>query len=119
MKTERPHEKLLAWQKSMDLVVVIYSLTDSFPKHEMYGLTSQMRRAAVSVPSNIAEGAAGRSKDQFKNHLSIALGSLCELETQLEIACRIGYLAETKTPDITRQLSECNALIAGLKNSIT
>ena len=100
MKTVRPHKKLLAWQKSMDLVVVIYSLTDSFPKHEIYGLSSQMRRASVSVPSNIAEGAAGRSKDQFRNHLSIALGSLSELETQLEIAQRINYLPAEKTESI-------------------
>jgi four helix bundle protein len=119
MKTERPHKKLLAWQKSMDLVVIIYSLTDSFPKHEVYGLTSQMRRAAVSVPSNVAEGAAGRSKDQFRNHLSIALGSLSELETQLEIAYRIGYLQQAKVKPTVRQLAECTALIAGLKNSIT
>ncbi len=119
MKTERPHKKLLAWQKSMDLVVAIYSLTESFPKHEIYGLTSQMRRAAVSVPSNIAEGAAGRSKDQFRNHLSIAQGSLSELETRLEIACRIGYLPQTNLGTISPQLAECSALLAGLKNSIT
>lgn len=119
MKSERPHKKLLAWQKSMDLVVAIYSLTDSFPKHEIYGITSQMRRASVSVPSNIAEGASGRSKDQFRHHLSISLGSLSELETQLEIAGRIGYLTREKVEAITAQLSECSALVAGLKNSIS
>jgi len=119
MKTERPHKKLLAWQKSMDLVVLIYSLTESFPRHEIYGLTGQMRRAAVPVPSNIAEGLAGRSKDQFRNHLSTALGSLSELETQLEIACCIGYLPQARFETTVQQSAECTALIAGLKNTIT
>jgi len=72
----KPHKKLIAWSKSMDLVEKIYELTRSFPKEEIYGLTSQLRRAAISVPSNIAEGAADRSPVQFKNYLSVALGSL-------------------------------------------
>lgn len=75
----KPHKKLLAWQKSMDLVEEIYDLTKRFPREEVYGLTSQLRRAAISVPSNIAEGAAGRSPVQFKNYLSVAIGSLNEL----------------------------------------
>ena len=76
---EKPHKRLLAWQRSMNLVVLIYDLTRSFPKEETDGLTSQMRRAAVSAPANIAEGASGRSDDQFRNFLSIAIGSLNEL----------------------------------------
>ena len=72
----KPHKKLIAWSKSMDLVEKIYELTRSFPKEEIYGLTSQLRRATISVPSNIAEGAADRSPVQFKNYLSVALGSL-------------------------------------------
>ena len=90
---EKPHKNLIAWQKSMDLVVLVYKLTESFPKHELYGLVSQMRRAAVSGPSNISKDAAGRSKYQFKIFLGIAIGSLNELGTQLEISRRIGYLA--------------------------
>ena len=86
---EKPHKKLIAWQKSMELVVLIYRITAKFPKEETYGLVSQMRRASVSGPSNIAEGAADRSKDQFRNFLSIAIGSLNELNTQLEISFRI------------------------------
>src|SRR5687767_10936139 len=81
---EKPHKRLIAWQKSMELVVVIYEITKTFPKDETYGLVSQMRRAAVSGPSNIAEGAADRSRDQFKNFLRTAIGSLNELNTQLE-----------------------------------
>jgi four helix bundle protein len=86
---EKPHKRLVAWQKNMELVVLIYDLTKRFPREEIYGLTSQLRRAAVSVPSNISEGAAGRSNDQFKNFLGIAVGSLNEVSTQLEIASGI------------------------------
>jgi four helix bundle protein len=75
----KPHKKLVAWQKSMDLVEKIYELSKRFPRDEVYGLTSQVRRAAVSVPSNIAEGAAGRSSVQFRNYLSVAIGSLNNL----------------------------------------
>jgi four helix bundle protein len=93
---KKPHKRLLAWQKSMDLVVEIYELTKTFPRDEIYGLTSQLRRASVSVPSNISEGAAGRSVTQFRNFLSVALGSLNEISTQLEIAHRVGYLDLSK-----------------------
>ena len=88
----KPHKKPIAWRKSMGLVEKIYDLTKKFPREEVYGLSSQMRRAAISAPSNIAEGAAGRSSVQFRNYLSVAIGSLNELATQLEIAHRIGYL---------------------------
>lgn len=96
----KPHKKLVAWQKSMNLVETIYGLSRRRPRDEIYGLTSQLRRAAVSVPSNIAEGAAGRSPVQFRNYLSVAIGSLNELDTQLEIAQRIGYL----DPQLLRRL---------------
>jgi four helix bundle protein len=115
---EKPHKRLIAWQKSMDLVVLIYELTKSFPREETYGLTSQMRRAAVSAPSNIAEGAADRSKDQFRNFLRTAVGSLNELNTQLEIAFRIGYLDETSHTSAQQLLDECLAVTFGLKRSL-
>src|ERR1043166_3864839 len=92
----KPHKRLVAWQKSMDLVERVYEVSKKLPRDEIYGLTSQLRRAAVSVPSNIAEGAAGRSPGQFKNYLSVAIGSLNEIATQLEIAKRIGYLDSVK-----------------------
>lgn len=114
----KPHKKLIAWQKSMDLVVLIYNLTDSFPKSETYGLVSQMRRAAVSAPSNIAEGAADRSKEQFKNFLSIAIGSLNELNTQLEIAFRINYLDKDNHDKVQNLLDERLAVTYGLKKSV-
>ncbi|MCA1613596.1 MAG: four helix bundle protein [Acidobacteria bacterium] len=119
MSIDKPHKRLLAWQKGMDLVVMLYELTKSFPKEEIYGLTSQIRRAAVSVPSNISEGAAGRSADQFKNFLSIAIGSLNEVSTQLEIANRIGYTNATKYNEAQSLIDECLALTYGLRKKLT
>ena len=88
----RNHKDLNVWKKSIDLVDIIYKMTKSFPKEELYCLTSQIRRSAISVPSNIAEGAARSSKKEFIQFLYIALGSLSELETQIIIANRQGYL---------------------------
>src|SRR6266446_9707604 len=84
---------LVAWQKAMDLVEQVYKLTKSFPREELYGLTSQLRRAAISIPSNIAEGHCRNGSREFVHHLSIALGSLGETETQIMIAQRLGYIA--------------------------
>ncbi len=85
------HRDLIVWKKAMELVVKIYHLTQIFPKDEIYGLTSQMRRAAVSIPSNIAEGRRRQSDSEFKHFLNIAFGSGAELETQLEIAKALGF----------------------------
>lgn len=115
---EKPHKRLIAWQKCRDLVVLIYEITKRFPKEETYGLVSQMRRAAISGPSNIAEGAADRSKDQFRNFLRTAIGSLNELNTQLEIANRIGYLNEDRHDKAQGLLDECLAVTFGLKKSL-
>jgi four helix bundle protein len=92
MDTPTTHRDLLAWREAMALVEVVYRDTASLPKEEMYGLTAQIRRAAVSVPSNIAEGAARNSSGELVQFLGIACGSLAELETQLELAIRLGYL---------------------------
>jgi len=114
----KPHKKLIAWRKSMDLVETIYDLTKRFPREEVYGLSSQMRRAAISAPSNIAEGAAGRSSVQFRNYLSVAIGSLNELATQLEIAHRIGYLDVATFEDAESLADECLAVTYGLRKSL-
>lgn len=90
------HKDLRVWQESMDLVVSVYRLTDLFPQKERFSLTDQMRRAAVSIPSNIAEGAGRKSKKEWIYFLHVSLGSLAELETQLEISRRLNYIAETK-----------------------
>ena len=94
------HERLDAWKESMRLVKAIYELTQSFPQEERYGLTQQMRRAAVSIPSNLAEGAARDGKKEYSYFINIARGSLAELDTQLKIGKMLGY-----TKDIT-ELSE-------------
>ncbi len=91
----RPHEKLAVWQRAIELVVRIYKLTESFPKEEKFGLISQIRRAAVSIPANIAEGAARQSSKEFCYFLSNAQGSVSELATELVIARRLGYVAES------------------------
>ncbi len=103
----------------MDLVVVIYELTSNFPKEETYGLTSQLRRAAISIPSNIAEGACDRSVDQFRNFLSISIGSLNEINTQLELAMRVGYINQPKHDEVQSLIDECLAVTYGLKRSLT
>lgn len=107
-----------AWKMSMDLVIKIYKVTETFPKQEQYGLTSQIRRASVSVPSNIAEGAVGRTTNHFANYLSISLGSLSELDTQTELAYRLDFLKESEYDAICSQIDRCKALIFGLKNSL-
>jgi four helix bundle protein len=93
---KRPHASLLVWQDAMELVELIYAFSGSFPDHERFGLTAQIRRAAVSIPSNIAEGAARRSTPEFRRFLSMARGSLSELDTQCQIAARLKY-GETPT----------------------
>lgn len=118
MKHPKPHKNLLAWQKAMDLVVNIYRITESFPPEERYNLTSQLRRAAVSVPSNIAEGAADRSKAQFINYLSTAIGSLSELDTQIEIVHRLNYVSEEDATSLLEKIDQCQAITWGLKRSI-
>jgi four helix bundle protein len=116
---EKPHQKLLRWQKSVELTVLIYKLTGTFPREETYGLTSQIRRAAVSAPANISEGAADRSRDEFRNFLRIAIGSLNELGTLLEISRRVGYLGTKDFADAQKLLDECLALTFGLRKSLS
>lgn len=88
----KSYQDLDVWQKAMDLVVMCYKLCKKFPKHEVYGLASQLQRAAVSVPANIAEGRQRQHVKEFIQHLSIAYGSLAELETHIQIAGRLGYI---------------------------
>ncbi|MCX2837428.1 four helix bundle protein [Salinimicrobium sp. MT39] len=88
----KSHQDLTVYQESIDLVVITYQITKNFPPEEKFGITSQIRRSAVSIPSNIAEGAARQSKKDFSRFLYISLGSLAELETQLEISVRLEYL---------------------------
>jgi four helix bundle protein len=112
------YRDLLAWQKAMDLVVQIYRATERIPREEMYGLTSQLRRAAVSVPSNIAEGQGRRTKKEFARFLGVPHGSLREMETQLLIAGRLVYLAKSTIDELMELASQVGRLITGLHNSL-
>ena len=111
----RKHHDLRVWQGAMDLVEEIYKITALFPKDELYALTNQMRRAAVSVPSNIAEGAARNGSKEFLYFLSIARGSLSELETQLQIAVRLGHMKKESFPS---NIDTIFGLLGGLMKSI-
>jgi four helix bundle protein len=115
-KKDMDHKDLDVWKKSMDLVVKVYQITQLFPDTEKYGLTSQMRRAAVSIPSNIAEGAARKGDKELIQFLYISIGSLSELETQYLIAIRLGFV--TNEDAFEQQLIEVKKLLIGFKNYI-
>lgn len=100
------HKDLVVWQKSMDLVVLVYETTERFPKEETYGLTSQMRRSAVSIPCNIAEGKRRKTDNEFRHFLRVAFGSAAELETQLEISLRLHYIDISIFDSVTVILDE-------------
>ncbi len=100
------YKELIVWQKSIDLVIEIYSLTEYFPKSEIYGLTSQMRRCAVSIPSNIAEGRRRGSRKDYRHFLIIAYSSGAELETQIEIVKRLPFSKNTDFIKIDNLLNE-------------
>ena len=112
------YRQLIAWQKAKTLVTYNYELTKNFPKEEIYGLTNQIRRAAVSIPSNIAEGQGRSSTKEFLHHLSIAYGSLMEVETQILIAASINYLKSEESNLILEKTAEAGRLINGLSRSL-
>ena len=112
----RPHQRLDAWQESMRLVKMIYLVTKLFPRDELYGLSAQMRRAAVSVPSNIAEGAARSTNRELAQFISISKGSLSELETQTIIAADLGYLP--REHELFLCLDRVGRLLSGLHKNI-
>jgi len=109
---------LTVWQKAMDLAVAVYEHTRVFPKEEVYGLTAQLRRAAVSIPSNIAEGQGRTTTNDFLRFLGVAAGSLQELETQLILSVRLGYLSEMNETQLVDQCCEVGRLLQGLINAL-
>jgi len=111
-------KELLVWQRSIDFVTNIYRSTGSFPKDEMYGLTSQIRRASVSIPSNIAEGNSRRSKPDHLQFLKIARGSCAEVETQLMISKNLNYLNEENYQKLNNNMIEISKMLNGLINSL-
>jgi four helix bundle protein len=112
------YRELIAWQKAMDLVEQIYKVTRNFPDGECYGLTNQLRRAAVSVPSNIAEGQGRGVGGEFAHHLRIANGSRQEIETQILIAERLGFLDHDAVLETLKQCEEVGRLVSGLHRSV-
>lgn len=111
-------KELLVWQKAIDLVDAVYIVTESFPAKEVYGLSSQMRRCAVSIPSNIAEGSERKGTKELLHFLSIAKGSLAELETQLIISQRRQFLSEQHSTKMTEQIRELDYLIFNLMQKL-
>lgn len=115
----KSHRDLIAWQKAMNLVAAVYEVSKEYPKEELYGLTSQTRRAAVSIPANIAEGQGRRSKKEFCQFLGNARGSLLELDTHLELALRFGYMKSHQYASLETQLNEVGRLINGLLRALS
>ncbi|MGI8733670.1 MAG: four helix bundle protein [Pyrinomonadaceae bacterium] len=113
------YTELFAWQKAMDLVIATYQATKAFPSDELYSLTKQLRRAVVSIPSNIAEGQGRTSTREFLHHLSIAYGSLRETETQILIAERLRYLPKERSKELIALCGEVGRIINGLAKSLS
>ena len=118
MRSERPHRKLLVWQESRKLVKTIYQITQKFPDSERFGLISQLRRASVSVPTNISEGAARNTKKEFAQFLYISRGSLSEVDTLLTIAFDLEYLSETEYESVISHADKISAMLNGLIKNI-
>ena len=118
VERQKPHKKLQLWSKAIDLVVYLYGITKHFPHEEEFGLKSQLRRAAVSVPSNISEGLTRRTKNDKIHFLNMAQGSLSEIDAQIEISHRLDFINETINIDANERLSEVERLLSGLIRNI-
>lgn len=114
----RPHQRLDVWNRAIEFIIALYRLTERFPKDEKFGLTSQLRRAAVSVAANIAEGAARKSYKEFLQFLSNSQGSASEIDTELLIAWRLGYLPEKDYKDLYKDLDDIGRMITRLSQSL-
>ena len=114
----RPHERLDVWVKAVDYVVMVYSATKDFPADERFGLTSQLRRAAVSIPANIAEGAARKTDKEFLQFLSIAQGSSSDVETELLIGLKLGFLSQDVYDQLRNEIESIGRMLVGLSNHI-
>jgi four helix bundle protein len=112
------YQELIAWQKAVDLVIQVYRATEEFPRSEQFGLSHQIRRTAVSIPSNIAEGQGRETTRDFLRFLAITRGSIQELETQILIAFRLGYLKEQEQTQLIESLAEVGRLVSGLRRSL-
>ena len=118
VKEINSHKDLIVWQKAMELIVAVYDLTSKFPKEEMYGLTSQMRRSAISIPSNIAEGKKRGTRKDYRQFLLVAYGSGAELETQIEIAKMLPFGKNLNYATIDKPLEEVMKMLNKLISSL-
>jgi four helix bundle protein len=118
VERQKPHKKLQLWTKTIDLVVYLYGITNHFPREEEFGLKSQLRRAAVSVPSNISEGLTRRTKKDKIHFLNMAQSSLSEIDAQIEISYRLDFIHEEINIITNERLSEVERLLSGLIRSI-
>ena len=112
------YRQLIVWQKALDLAVECYQATKTFPSEERFGLISQIRRAAVSVPANIAEGQGRSHTKEFLNHVSMARGSLLELETLLQLSQRVGFLSQEALDLLLTSSAEVSRMLSGLRNAL-
>ena len=119
MEKIKSFKDLQVWKVSMDLVTEIYKTTDKFPKSEVYGLTNQIRRSSVSIPSNIAEGSGRKNTKEYLYFLYVSKGSLAELETQIEISRRLGYLSIIENESIHQRIKYLNSMLVNLINSLS
>lgn len=114
MENNKPHRNLEVWKDSISFVKELYELTSNFPEEKKYNLVSQIRRAAVSIPANIAEGAARQTQKEFLQYLHVSSGSVSEIDTLLEICKELSFLPEKKQADLQEQLSRISAMLNGL-----
>lgn len=112
------HRDLIVWQRGVDLAIECYSITREFPEYERLGLSSQIQRAASSVPANIAEGKARGTTKAFLNYLTVADGSLAEVDTHLEVAARLGYVSHEKQQALLERINELGRMLTGLRKSV-
>ena len=118
MINARPHKKLVVWQKAIELVTEVYKMTEGFPRKEEFGLSAQLRKAAVSVPSNIAEGLTRKTTKDKLHFLNMAQASMSEIDTQIEISYRPGYLGDEVHEKMESRLVEVEKLLGGLERSL-
>ncbi|MBN1396868.1 MAG: four helix bundle protein [Bacteroidetes bacterium] len=118
LERRKPHKKLQLWTKAIDLIVYIYGITKRFPREEEFGLKAQLKRAAVSVPSNISEGLTRRTEKDKIHFLNMAQGSLSEIDSQIEISYKLNFIDEEINDTINKRLSEVEMLLSGLIKSI-
>ncbi|MBS4016064.1 MAG: four helix bundle protein [Candidatus Latescibacteria bacterium] len=116
--SEKPHRKLILWQKSVEFVITLYSSLKNYPREEKFGLISQLQRASISIPSNIAEGAARKTRKEYIHFLYAARGSLSEIDTQLEISFRLHYLSNEEYQFLQNKVDELSKILNGLISSL-